>query len=386
MYEFFLSYARDTDEVWASRFHHDLCLRVAMRTGRTPDAVGVKFTGRAEAPDTLLEQCRKVVALVSPEYLRRASCRRELEHFRTRNESDPPVLWITWEPIEFPDAVPEADGTPPAGEAMTDGFTTVHPKKGLLYLLRRRSLYGEEYEDVVEEAANRLLMDPPGALLSPPRLPSLPRGLDRGKPDPGSPVVDIAILAPSRPGVPPTGDDNAPHRPTDPPDRRPRPPGRSVRDTVTDILATAGALGTVLPGTAVTPAWIREHSVERPLLLVVDARAVVSGEYRELLLAADGMPPDTVLVLAPDIEPDGGTGTPDIIPEGVVRSALPRLWGAADHDTENWNPRGPGRLERCLHNMLTVQRNRLITHSRPARIPAMTTGGFDRLPLLGGDF
>ena len=174
---FYLSYARQSEDVFAERFFEDLSDAIRARAGIAPDvAVGFIEPNAPKAGDAwngavadALLKCRTMVCLYSPAYFRSDYCGKEWQVFRMRQElyaergraagrqdaawpqSLKPVPWI---PLPSPGTLPKAAADT---QYVVGDRDAPHNRIGVKDMIRRWVQYQNDYRDYMDNLAGDVL-------------------------------------------------------------------------------------------------------------------------------------------------------------------------------------------------------------------------------------
>ena len=174
---FYLSYARESEDVFAERFFEDLSDAIRVRAGIAPDAaVGFIEPNAPKAGDVwdgavadALLKCRTMVCLYSPAYFKSEYCGKEWQMFRMRQQlyaerelaaGRSPLQWpqslkqVPWIPLPSPGMIPKAaaDTQYIVGEP-----DAPHNRIGVKDMIRRWVQYQNDYRDYMDNLARDVL-------------------------------------------------------------------------------------------------------------------------------------------------------------------------------------------------------------------------------------
>ncbi|MEU3334239.1 FxsC protein [Streptomyces sp. NPDC002144] len=388
MSHFYLSHVRTVDEEWVASFFHDLCRVVGERTGRPPEAVGVR--GEPQSADVsvdLLGRSTVLVALHSPRYFSQTYCLAEWSYFQRRlnvhrsrtGRSVDAVIPVMWEP----DPAYPLDAVAPY--PLLRVRSEAYQRDGLLHLLRLKARYRSAYDEVLKAVADRIVA-------AAEQLPEV-HGFDAagthapvGAPAPAG-VQSVSFVMAS------TGEQEAPE------ERHsrqyygktalqwsPYAPGEHealvslVKNTATALDLTA----TVLPLDAETVDRIsREHDPEQLVVLLVDAWAAMLGEKHRLLAAVDERNPEATTALEPRARDDTESAERAVTLDELLDRTLPLMRGRHS-EYERWGLPDAESFTSSLRKVLVRLQNEALKSSVEAVPPQATSAdGPHTFPLLG---
>ncbi|MFF7279244.1 FxsC protein [Streptomyces griseorubiginosus] len=387
MSHFYLSHVRTVDEEWVAAFFHDLCRAVAQRTGRSPEAVGVR--GKPQSSDVsvdLLGRSTVLVVLHSPRYFSQSYCRAELSYFQRRlnmqrsrtGRSADAVVPVMWEP-DFTHPLESVVPYPPLGPR-----SEAYRRDGLLHLLRLKARYRSEYEEVLTAVADRIVA-------AAEQLPEV-HGFDAsgshspvGAPQPvGSQEVSFVVASSAKEDVPGERHSRQYYGKTVL-DWSPYAPGEHealvalVKNTATALDFTAN----VLPlDEESVDRIVREQDPEQLVVLLVDAWVALRREEHRLLAAVDERNPEATTALEPrardDTESAEWAGTLD----ELLDRTLPRMRGRHS-EYERWRLLDAESFTSSLRKVLIRLQNEALKSVEAVQSPATPTEGLHTFPLLG---
>jgi hypothetical protein len=174
---FYLSYARESEDVFAERFFDDLSDAIRAKAGVAPDvAVGFIEPDEPRAGDVwngavadALLKCRTMICLYSPAYFKSDYCGKEWQIFRMRQRlyaereraagrqdaAWPPSLKpVPWIPLSSPEMIPEAVADTPY---IVGDPNSPHNRIGVKDMIRRWVQYQDDYQDYIDNLARDVL-------------------------------------------------------------------------------------------------------------------------------------------------------------------------------------------------------------------------------------
>ena len=174
---FYLSYARESEDVFAERFFDDLSDAIRAKAGVAPDvAVGFIEPDEPRAGDVwngavadALLKCRTMICLYSPAYFKSDYCGKEWQIFRMRQRlyaereraagrqdaAWPPSLKpVPWIPLSSPETIPEAVADTPY---IVGDPNSPHNRIGVKDMIRRWVQYQDDYQDYIDNLARDVL-------------------------------------------------------------------------------------------------------------------------------------------------------------------------------------------------------------------------------------
>ena len=174
---FYLSYARESEDVFAERFFDDLSDAIRAKAGVAPDvAVGFIEPDEPRAGDVwngavadALLKCRTMICLYSPAYFKSDYCGKEWQIFRMRQRlyaereraagrqdaAWPPSLKpVPWIPLPSPEMIPEAVADTPY---IVGDPNSPHNRIGVKDMIRRWVQYQDDYQDYIDNLARDVL-------------------------------------------------------------------------------------------------------------------------------------------------------------------------------------------------------------------------------------
>ncbi len=387
MSHFYLSHVRTVDEEWVALFFHDLCRVVAERTGRSPEAVGVR--GKPQPPDVsvdLLGRSTVLVVLYSPRYFSQSYCRAELSYFQRRlnmqrsrtGRSADAVVPVMWEP-DPAHALDAVLPYPPLGAR-----SQAYRRDGLLHLLRLKARYRAEYEEVLRATADRVVV-------AADQLPEV-HGFDAtgshsplGAPTPaGGQTVSFVVASAAEDDLPEERHSSQYYGKT-PLHWSPYAPGENealvslVKNTATALDFTA----TVLPLDEETVDRIsREEDPEQLVVLLVDAWVAMRREKRRLLTAVDERSPEATTALEPRSRDDTESAEQAVTLDELLDHALPLMRGQRS-EYDRWGLPDAESFTSSLRKVLIRRQNEALKSVEAVRSPTMPPEGLHTCPLLG---
>ncbi|MFF1306842.1 FxsC protein [Streptomyces sp. NPDC058307] len=387
MSHFYLSHVRTVDEEWVASFFHDLCQLVARRTGRSPEAVGVR--GKPQSADVsvdLLGRSTVLVVLHSPRYFSQSYCRAELSYFQRRlnmqrsrtGRSADAVVAVTWEP-DLTHSLEAVGPYQPLGVR-----SEAYRRDGLLHLLRLKARYRSEYEEVLGAVADRIVA-------AAEQLPEV-HGFDAtGSHSPmgapahvGSQEVRFVVASTAK-------DDVSDERRSlqyygkTALDWSPYAPGEHealvslVKNTATALDFTA----TVLPLDEETvDRIVGTQDAEQLVVLLVDAWVAMRREEHRLLAAVDERNPDATTALEPRARDDTESAEWADTLDDLLDRTLPRMRGRHS-EYERWKLLDAESFTSSLRKVLIRLQNEALKSVEAVQPPATPTEGLPTFPLLG---
>ena len=387
MSHFYLSHVRTVDEEWVASFFHDLCRVVAQRTGRSPEAVGVRGKPQsAEVSVDLLGRSTVLVVLHSPRYFSQSYCRAELSYFQRRlnmqrsrtGRSADAVVTVRWEP-DLAHSLDAVGPYPPL-----DVRSEAYRRDGLLHLLRLKARYRAEYEEVLEAVADRIVA-------AAEQLPEV-HGFDAtGSHSPvgapshvGSQEVSFVVASTAKEDVSDERRSRQYYGKTAL-DWSPYAPGEHealvslVKNTATALDFTA----TVLPLDEETvDRIVREQDPEQLVVLVVDAWVAMRREEHRLLAAVDERNPEATTALEPRARDDTESAEWAATLDDLLDRTLPRMRGRHS-EYERWKLLDAESFTSSLRKVLIRLQNEALKSVEAVQSPATPTEGLHTFPLLG---
>ncbi|MEV0487147.1 FxsC protein [Streptomyces sp. NPDC050508] len=385
MSHFYLSHVRTVDEEWVASFFHDLCRVVAERTGRSPEAVGVR--GKPQSPD-VSGLCRSTVLVVlySPRYFSQSYCRAELSYFQRRlnmqrsrtGRSADAVVPVMWEP-DPAHALDAVLPYPPLGAR-----SQAYRRDGLLHLLRLKARYRADYEEVLRATADRIVV-------AAEQLPEV-HGFDAtgshsplGAPTPaGGQTVSFVVASAAEDDLPEERHSSQYYGKTAL-HWSPYAPGEHealvslVKNTATALDFTA----TVLPLDEATVDRIsREEDPEQLVVLLVDAWVAMRREKRRLLTAVDERSPEATTALEPRSRDDTESAEQAVTLDELLDHALPLMRGQRS-EYDHWGLPDAESFTSSLRKVLIRLQNEALKSVEAVRSPTMPPESLHKCPLLG---
>ncbi|MFF7949287.1 FxsC protein [Streptomyces griseorubiginosus] len=387
MSHFYLSHVRTVDEEWVASFFHDLCRVVAQRTGRSPEAVGVRGKPQsAEVSVDLLGRSTVLIVLHSPRYFSQSYCRAELSYFQRRlnmqrsrtGRSADAVVTVRWEP-DLAHSL-EAVGPYPPLDVRSEAYR----RDGLLHLLRLKARYRAEYEEVLEAVVDRIVA-------AGEKLPEV-HGFDAtgshapvGAPSHvGSQEVSFVVASTAR-------EDASDERHSlqyygkTVLDWSPYAPGEHealvslVKNTATALDFTA----TVLPLDEQTvDRIVREQDPEQLVVLLVDAWVAMRRDEHRLLAVVDERNPEATTALEPRARDDTESAEWAATLDDLLDRTLPRMRGRHT-EYERWKLLDVESFTSSLRKVLIRLQNEALKSVEAVQSPATPTEGLHTFPLLG---